>query len=131
MKQKVHGSYAQHGLVGIVAVNHRGLHVACLVADVQGCFIVLLDILHRLYQKSCRTHSGVADVVLWSRLHHLYNHAYDVAWRAELSVGARSRHLAEYILVDIAHGVAVVHVERVYSVNYLGKRTGVGYEEDG
>ena len=129
VEQEVHGSYAQHGLVGIVAVNHRGLHVLHLLTYIHGSLILLLDILHRLNQESCRTHGRVADVVLGRRLHHLYNHAYDVARRAKLSVGARCSHLAEYILVDIAHGVAVVHVECVHTVNHFGKRTGVGYEE--
>ena len=50
---------------------------------------------------------------------------------AELPVVARCGHLAENILIGVAHSVAVVHIEVVNAFNNLGKGTGALYEESG
>ena len=130
VQQQVHGSYAQHGLVGIVAIDHRGFHVMNILAYIGSRLIVLLNIFNSLNEESGRTHGWVADVIFRSRLHHLHNHSDDVSGRAELSVGAACRHLAENVFIYIAHRIAVVHVERIHAIYHLGKGSGVGNEED-
>ena len=120
MKQQVHGSDAQHGLVGIVAINHRSLHVVNVLFYIGSHLMVLLDIFHRLNEEAGRTHGRVADIILRVRLHHLHNHSDDVSGRAELSVGAACRHLAENVFIYIAHRIAVVHVERIHAIYHPG-----------
>ena len=53
VQQEVHGANAQHGLVGVVAVNHGGLYVMHLVAYKHGSLVVLLDVLDCLYKEAC------------------------------------------------------------------------------
>ena len=130
VKQQVHGSDAQHGLVGIVAINHRSLHVVNVLFYIGSHLMVLLDIFHRLNEEAGRTHCRVADVILRVRLHHLHNHADNVARGAKLAVGAACRHLAQDVFIDVAHRVTVVHIERIHAVDYLGKCSGVGNQED-
>ena len=130
VQQQVHGSDAQHGLVGIVAIDHRGLHVLHLFSGIEDGLVILLDVFHGFYEESCRSHGWVADVILRCMLHHLHDHTDDVSGGAELSVGAACRHLAENVFIYIAHRIAVVHVERIHAVDYLGKGSGVGNQED-
>ena len=120
MKQQVHGSDAQHGLVGIVAINHRSLHVVNFLFYIGSHLMVLLDIFHRLNEEAGRTHCRVADIILRVRLHHLHNHADDVARGAKLAVGAACRHLAEYVFIHIAHGVAIIHIKIINVIYHPG-----------
>ena len=122
MEHQVHRADAQHGLVGIESVEHRLAEMAVIVGAEQFGAVVLLDIFRALDDKSRRTHCGVADGVAQSGLHQFDHHADDVARGTELSVIAARRHFAQNILVDVAHRVAVVHVEVVDAVHDSGKR---------
>ena len=130
MEQEVHGSYAKHCLVGVIPVNHARLDVVSLFTNIHCRLIVLLDVLDCFNKETGRTHGWVADIILWSRFHHLYNHADDVARSTELTICARCCHLAKDILIHIAHGITIVHVERVNAINNFGKGTGIWNKED-
>ena len=75
--------------------------------------IGLTDILRTLHDEARRTHGRVADGVGKCRLHEFYHHADNMARCAELTIIARGSHLAQYILINITHGVAFVHIEFV------------------
>ena len=87
MKQQVHSAYAQHRLVSIIAIDHAGLDVGNILTGIEGFTIVLLDIFHSLYKETSTTHSWVADIILWSWIHHFDNHADDMARSTELTIG--------------------------------------------
>ena len=131
MEHEVHGTYAQHGGVGVEAVEHAALVVLGVLALEQVALVVLLDVLGGLNDEAGRTHGRVAYGVLDGGAHEFHHHAYDVARCAELSVIARSSHLAQDVLVDIAHGVAVVHVQGIDALHYLGEGARTLYEEGG
>ena len=48
-----------------------------------------------------------------------------------MSVSARSCHLAQYILIDIAHRVAIVHVEAIDAFDDLHQRARLLDQEHG
>ena len=121
MEHEVHGTYAQHGGVGVEAVEHAALVVLGVLALEQVALVVQLDVLGGFHYEASRTHGRVADGVLDGGAHEFHHHAYDVARSAELAVVARCSHLAKDILVDIAHGVAVVHVQGIDALHYLGE----------
>ena len=131
VKHQVHGTDTEHGRVGIEPMEQAVLVVVGMRLLQQLLLVVFLHVLGTLYNEACRTHSGVADAVFEGRLHEVYHHLDDVAWRAELAVVARSSHLAEDVFVHIAHGIAVVHIEGIDAIDNLGQRTRVLNEEGG
>ena len=101
------------------------------VGSIECCLVILFDIFHCLYQESCTSHGRVADIVLWCRLHHFYYHADDMTRCAELTISARGCHFAKYILIHIAHGIAVVHIECIHTIYNLCKRASIWNQEYG
>ena len=83
------------------------------------------------HQKSRCSHSGVADAVVQLGLHQLHHHADNVARGAELPVGACRGHLAQHILIHIAHGVTVVHIQLLNTLHHLHQRARLLDEEHG
>ena len=129
MKQEVHGSDTKHCLVGIITIDHARLDMVSLFAYIHCRLIVLLDVLDSFYKETGRTHGRVADVILGSWFHHLHNHADDVARSTELTICARCCHLAKDILIHIAHGITIVHVESINTVNNLCQCTSIRNQE--
>ena len=107
------------GKVGVEAMQKSVLVVVGIVTLQQLALVVLLDVLGTLHYEASRTHGRVADGVAQGGLHHVHHHTYDMARGAELTVVARGCHLAQHVFVDIAHGVAVVHVQGIYAFHYL------------
>src|SRR5574344_2644017 len=130
MKQEVHGSDTKHRLVGVITIEHACLDVVSFVANIHCRLIVLLDVLDSFNKESGRTHSWVTDVILRCWLHHLYNHADDVARCTELTVCARCSHLSPDILIHLTHSITVFHIERVNAINNLCQGTGIWNKED-
>ena len=126
MQHQVHCPDAEHGLVGVEAVEHTVFVVVGILFLQELLLVVLGDILGTFDNEAGTAHCGVADGVFECGLHQLDHHTDDVARGAELTVVASSGHLAEDVLVDIAHGVAVVHVEFVDTFHNLDKCAGVG-----
>ena len=75
--------------------------------------------------------SRVADDVLRRGCGHVHHQLDDVARRAELSVLPGSRDLAEHVLVEIALGVAVGHVDVVELIDHVGQHPSRGHHEEG
>lgn len=120
MKHQVHGTNAEHRLVGVITIDHRCFNMVNFFGCIECRFVVLFDVFHSLDKETSASHGWVADVILWGWLHHFNYHTYDMAGCAKLAVGARSCHLAKNVLIHIAHGVAIVHVQRVHTVHNLG-----------
>ena len=110
MQHQIHGSYAQHGGIGIEAMEHGILVMVGILTFQQFFLIVLLHILCTLHDEASTSHCGVTNRVFQGRLHQFDHHTDDVSWRSELSVVTTRRHLAKDVFVSVAHGVAVVHV---------------------
>ncbi len=131
MQHQVHGPDAKHGLVGVEAMEHAVLVVVGVLFLQELLLVVLGDILGTLHNKTGTAHRRVADGVLQRGLHQFHHHPDNVAGRAELSVVACRGHLAEDVLVHVAHRVAVVHVELVHAFHYLDQCAWIGNKEGG
>ena len=129
VQHQVHCTDTQHREVGVEAVQHLVLVVVGILLLQQFGLVMLTHILGTLDDKTRTTHSRVTDGVLQGGLHDFNHHADDVSRCTELTVVARSRHLAEHILIDIAHRVTVVHVKMVDTLDNLGEGTGALNQE--
>ena len=78
-----------------------------------------------------RAAGGVADDVLGCGVGHLDHELDDVPRRAELPVLPGGGDLAEHVLVQIALGVAVGHVDGVELIDHVGEHTRRGHHEQG
>ena len=102
-------------------MEHTALVVIGIFPFEQFAFVVLLDILCSLHNEAGTTHGRVANSVAERRAHEFDHHADDVARSAKLPVVATCRHLSKHILIDIAHGVAIVHIEVVDAFDDFGQ----------
>ena len=112
-------------------MEHGAAVMLCILLVQELGLEVILDVFGGLHNEAGRAHSGVTDLVLEGRLHQLHHHADDVARGAELAIGAGGSHLAQDVLIDIAHRVPVVHIQRVDAVHNLHQRARVLDQEHG
>ena len=75
--------------------------------------------------------AGIADDVIRGGGGHVHHQPDDVARRAELPVLPGGGDLAEHVLVEVALGVAVGHVDVVELVDHVGEHPGRGHHEEG
>ena len=73
----------------------------------------------------------IADDVVRGGGGHVHHEPDDVARRAELPVLPGGRDLAEHVLVEVALGVSVGHVDVVELVDDVGQHAGRGHHEEG
>ncbi len=88
--------------------------------------VVLAQVLAGGDQEAAGAGGGVADDVARHRRGELHHELDDVARGAELAVLAGGGDLAQHVLVDVALGVAVVHLKLVDEVDGLGEQVGRG-----
>ena len=131
VQQQVHGSDADHGVIELYAVEHPLVEVLAEGRVVELGFVVLTQVLAGVDQEARRAEGGVADGVLRGRSAHPHHQLDDVAGRAKLPVFARRGHLAEQVLVEVALGVAPVHLDLRQQVDRLGQQAGRGDDEVG
>ena len=122
MQRHVHRADAQHRRVEVEAVEQALVEVPpqLVVAEQRG--VMLAQIFAGRDQEAAGADGGVADHVLGLRLHQLHHRRDDVAGRAELAVLAGGGDLRQHVLVHVALGVAVAHVELVELVDDLGEQ---------
>ena len=122
VEHQVHGTNPEHRGVGVEAVQHAAL-VMVGIFPLEEFFLVMgLDVLGTFHDEARTAHGRVANGVLQLRIHELHHHPDNVTRSAELTVVARSRHLPEDVLIDIAHRVPVVHVQGVNAFHDLDQR---------
>ena len=92
--------------------------------------VMLLDIFGSLNDETCRAHRRVADFPIDLWLHQFNHHADDVTWSTELTIIAGSSHLAKYILIDVAHCIAIGHVQVLDTFHHFNKGTRILNHED-
>ena len=98
---------------------------------VDGVAVVLHEVLRRGHEEARRAAGRVADHVFGRRGGHVHHQTDDVARRAELTVLSGGGNLAEHVLIEVALGVAVGHVDTVELVDDIGQHTGRGHHEEG
>ena len=114
VQQHVHAADAQHGAVKVVAVERPFVEaVAGGSIPVDGPPIVLDQILGSGDKEARRAAGRVANHVLRRRRGHIHHQLDDMTRGAELPVLPGGRDLAEHVLVKVALGVAVGHVDAV------------------
>ena len=132
VQQHVHAADAQHGIVEVVAVERALAKVAPRRGVlVDGVAVVRHQVLKRCNQEARRAAGRVADHVLGRGGGHVHHQTDDVARRAELAVLSGGGNLAEHVLVEVALGVAVGHVDAVELVDHVGQHTGRRHHEEG
>ena len=133
VEHHVHGTNAQHSGISIIAREHLVPVVVEVFGVDEGVGFVILDISCGLDNEAGTTHGGIADAVVLGdgRLHELHHHANDMARGAELTISSTGSHLAKYVLIHIAHRVAVFHVKVVDLLHDVLQGFGTLDEEDG
>ena len=121
VEHKVHSTDTKHCGVGIKTVQKTTLIVLHILGVKQLLLAVLLNILSTLDNKTRRAHSRVADSILNSGLHKLDHHLDNMARGTELSIITTRSHLAQDILIYIAHSVTVVHIQSINALDNLNK----------
>ena len=86
---------------------------------------MVLNVFGGFNDEASGTHSGVTNLILEGRLHQLDHHTDDVARSAELAIGTGGSHLAQNVLIYVAHRVPVVHVQGIDAVHHLDQRARV------
>lgn len=93
---------------------------------------VMFDQVFRGGDQEARGAAGrVADHILRRRRSHFHHQLDDMARSAELAVLPGSRDLAQHVLVEIALGIGIGHVDAVELVHHVGQHPGDGYHEQG
>ena len=114
MQQHIHSTNTQHRLVSVEAIEHGGvIALAHILVGLDGGTVLVVDLTGSLHDETCTTHGRVADDIINLGLSHRDNHTDDVARRAELTVLPLLRHSCQHILIDIAHGVGIFHIQQV------------------
>ncbi len=132
VQQHVHAADAQHGGVEVVAVEGALVEPpAGLGVLVDAVAVVLDEMLGGGDEEAGRAASRIADDVVRRGRGHVHHQPDDVARGAELPVLPRGGDLAEHVLVEIALGVAVGHVDVVELVDHVGEHARRGHHEEG
>ena len=116
MQQHIHGTDTQHRSIRVIASEHSGLVIIQLLSVHHHVLLVLSNIVSCFNEEAGTAHCGVTDdIILFERRLHQFNHHPDnVSRSTELSVLTFLCHFAENVLIDIAHGVSVVHIKPIY-----------------
>jgi hypothetical protein len=109
----VHRADAEHGGVEVEAVEQAGAEVPPQLVVLKQRAVVLAQIFAGGDQEAAGATRRIADHVLRLGRDQLDHHRDDVARRAELGVLAGGRDLCQHVLVDVALGIAIAHVELV------------------
>ena len=122
VQEHVHAADAQHGAVEVVPVE-GALVVAPAggLVPVDGLAVVADQVLGGGDEKTGGAAGRVADHVPGGGRGHLDHEFDDVARGAELAVLAGAGDLAEHVLVEIALGVGVGHVDGVELIHHVGQ----------
>jgi hypothetical protein len=129
VQQHVHAADAQHGVVEVVAVEHRVVEVLPLGSVRHHRRVGVAEVLGRGDEEARGAAGWVDDLVgrLWRG--HRHHELDDVSRGAELAVLAGGGDLAEHVLVEVAVGVAVGHRHVVEHVDDLGEQRRGGDRE--
>ena len=132
MEHHVHAADAEHGGVEVVAVE-GSLAEAAAGGGVpeDSVAVVFFEVFRGSHEEARRAAGGVADHVLGDGSGHVRHEADDVPGGAELAVLPRRGNFAQHVLVEVALGVPVVHVDGVELVHHACQHPGGGYEEHG
>ena len=116
MQQHIHSTYTQHSGICVVTSEHLGLVILQFFSVHHHVFLMDFNIVSCFNKETCTTHSWVANRILLPkrRFHHFHHHTDDMSRSSELSVLTFFCHLAKDVLIDIAHGISVVHVECIH-----------------
>ena len=131
MKQHVHAADAQHGGVEVVAV--KGVLVEAAAGGgvfVDGIGVMLDQVLGGRYEETRRAAGRVADHVLGRGCGHVDHQLDDVARGTELPVLTCGRDLAKHVLVEIALGIAVGHIDFVELIDHVRQHPRCGHHEE-
>ena len=132
VQQHVHAADAEHGGVEVVAVEGALVEAAAGAGVLVDAVAVALDeMLGGRDEEAGGAAGRVADDVLRGGGGHVHHQPDDVARRAELPVLPGGGDLAEHVLVEVALGVAVGHVDVVELVDDVGQHAGRGHHEEG
>lgn len=131
VQHEVHGSDADHRRVKLDAGQEVGVEVLAEGLVMEGIFMVGVHVFPRSHEEARRARARVADAVRPGGLHHFDHELDDVAGRAELTVLPGAGDLAEEVLVEVALGVAVAHVDFVDGLHRLVQEAGGGDHEGG
>jgi hypothetical protein len=131
VQQHVHAADAEHGAVEVVAVKGAGVEFAAAgFGLVDRVTVMVTEVFRRGDQKAPGPAGRVADHVLRRRRGHVHHQLDDVPRRAELAVLPGAGDLAEHVLVQVALGIGVRHVDAVELVHHVRQHARCGHHED-
>ena len=122
MRHHVHRTDAQHGPVHIKAMKHV-IHIMFFMLFIKENFFfpVLFQVFAGCDQKARGTTGRVTDHIIRLWCHHIYHHADDVSWRAELSVHPSRSQLGQQIFIDITARISLFELRHL-CINLIHRR---------
>ena len=109
MQRHVHGADTEHGGVKIKAVEHGIMEMLTGLFITEKRGVGLAQIFTCRHQEPTSARCRITDNIVGRWLSQFDHQLNDMAWGAELAVGACTGNLAQHILVKVALGVAVFH----------------------
>jgi hypothetical protein len=122
---EVHGADADHGAVELNAGKHPVVVMVAEFLVVKPFGMVFVDVFtHAATRKPAVPHGRIADDIVLFGLT-MSPSSDDVPGGAELSVITGRGNLAEHVFVEVALGVAVLHLYLVHHLHHLVEQPGV------
>jgi hypothetical protein len=121
MQDHVHRSDPQHGWIEVEAVERLLVEMLAQGGVAENFWMFLAQELAATNEETAGAGGRVADDVPRRRLDKLDHQFDDVAGRSELPVLTGRGDLSEHIFVDVALGVAIVHLHLVEFIDDLGE----------
>jgi hypothetical protein len=122
MQRHVHGSNAQHRGIEVKAIEQPLMEVPPQLVVAEERSVMLAQVFTASDEEATGADGRIADHVVWFRLDQLDHSRDEVARGAELTVLTGCRDLRQHVLVEIALGITVAHVELVELVDDLGEQ---------
>jgi hypothetical protein len=131
VEHQVHGCNAYHGGIEFNAVEHLFVEVLFKLFIEEKVVMILPQVFTGTHEETGRSCCRVADGIGWLWAGHGHHHVDDMPWRTELSVLPCRCYLRQQVLVKVAFGVAVGHVDTTEHGHNLFEQVGRGYHKRG
>ena len=132
VEEHVHAADAQHGGIEVVAVE--GVLIEAAAAGgvlVDGVAVMIDQIFGDCDVEPASAAGRIAEDILRCGGDHFHHQLDDVSRTAELAVLTGGGDLSKHVLVEVAFGVAVGHVDVVELVDDVGEHARGGHHEGG
>jgi len=131
VQEHVHAADAQHGGIEVEPVEQAVVEMLTQLGIAVHLGILLANIFSHGHGKTAGARGRVAHHVFGRGRGHVHHQPDDMARGPELTVLSGAGDLAQHVLVEVALGVALGHVDTVKLIHHVGQNPGRGHHEQG